>query len=506
MKYVLAKPYVIRAVRALEAIKSHELMTMYLAIRRQSARGFQDGKPSSETMYEDLKRWLTVPGSVDSQYYRPFVSRGTSFWMNKNLAGSYARSSLRPKTKALFYEQDGDLQNPKPEDVAEVLLKQGASKLPCWAVMGYLYRNASFVTSSSAPTEIDLIQLCKDEFYLYSEDTFGCLFDFASHNEDLPVFDLVDNSPNEEIASGLQIDDESYRLLGREDLEIPATQKAASNAVNPGVSGSSMASSELDERESEILDALSTYSGVILSGSPGTSKSFYANRLAHLLTDGDHERMRFTQFHASYQFEDFIQGYIPNPESGGFALHDGIFLSLCKAAMESEKPHVIVIDELSRGDSCRIFGEALTYIESSKRGVSFYLPSGEQTEIPNNIYIIATMNPIDRGADDVDIAFGRRFATIEMEPSDGLLRARLIENGLEDALRGRLMAWFIEANATCKQLSIPGIGHAFFWDVKDAISLEKTWKWQVKTHIQRSFGVNERERDQVCRMMEGIFN
>lgn len=506
MKYVLSKPYVVKAVRALEIIKSHELMTMYLAIKRQSARGFQDGKPSSEVMYEDLKRWLTVPGSVDSQYYRPFVSRGTSFWMNKNLAGSYAQSSLRPKNKALFYEQNGDLQNPRPEDVAEVLLKQGASKLPCWAVMGFLYRNASFVTSSSAPTEMDLIQLCKDEFNLFSEDTFGCLFDFTSHNENLHVFELIDDSSDNEIGPGLRIDDESYRLLGREDLEIPIIQKATNNTTNFDVSGPSMASSELDMRESEILDALLTYSGVILSGSPGTSKSYYANRIAHLLTDGDHERMCFTQFHASYQFEDFVQGYIPNPEEGGFVLHDGIFLSLCKAAMESDKPYVMVIDELSRGDSCRIFGEALTYIESSKRGLSFYLPSGEQTEIPSNVYIIATMNPIDRGADDVDIAFGRRFATIEMEPSDELLRARLVENGLEDALRDRLIAWFINANATCKQLSIPGIGHAYFWNVKDANSLEKTWKWQVKTYIQRSFGMNERERDQVCGMMEDIIN
>ena len=480
-------------------------MIMYLAIRRQSAEGFQDGLPSLDSMYEDLRRWLTVPGSINSQYYRPFVSRGTSFWMNKNLQGSYAWSSLRPNTKALFYDNDKNLRNPAPEEVAEVLLKRGSGKLPCWALMGYLYRNASFSTTKDNPTQQDLINLCKTELHLFSEAEFGCLFDFSPSDDVDTIFEIIDDTTEDEVDGVLRVVDESYRLLRCDDLGIAADQDLEIGKGQPDQSKLPFFVTELDEMESEIFEALTTYSGVILSGSPGTSKSYYANRIAHLLTDGDHERMRFTQFHSSYQFEDFIQGYIPDPEKGGFVLHDGIFLSLCKSAMESDKPHVIVVDELSRGDSCRIFGEALTYIESSKRGLSFYLPSGEQTEIPENVYIIATMNPIDRGADDVDIAFGRRFATIQMEPSSDLLRARLIENGLEDSLRERLMAWFAEANSVCRSISIPGIGHAYFWNIKDVDTLRNTWKWQVRTHMNRSFGVHEKEKDQLCSSIESIF-
>ena len=117
------------------------------------------------------------------------------------------------------------------------------------------------------------------------------------------------------------------------------------------------------------------FAGVILAGPPGTSKTYYARRLAATLCDGDESRIAFVQFHPSYQYEDFIETYQPT-EGGGFAPKARVFLEMCDLARTADALHVLVIDELSRTDAVRVFGEALTYLEESQRGIEFELASG----------------------------------------------------------------------------------------------------------------------------------
>lgn len=119
----------------------------------------------------------------------------------------------------------------------------------------------------------------------------------------------------------------------------------------------------------------------MLQGAPGTGKSWCARQIAIKMTGGDRHRMREVQFHPSYQYEDFVEGYVPKG-STGFTLRDKHLLEMIQVANAIDGPVVLVIDEFSRTDPARVLGEALTYMEGSLRGVDFRLPSGRSVSIP----------------------------------------------------------------------------------------------------------------------------
>ena len=251
----------------------------------------------------------------------------------------------------------------------------------------------------------------------------------------------------------------------------------------------------------ETRKLLEHYGGVIFSGPPGTSKSWYAAKIGSHLSDHDPSRIRFVQFHPSYQYEDFMQGYVPNPAGDGFKLVPKTFLSLCREAEANEnKLYVLVIDELSRADPGRVFGEALTYIERSKRGLPFSLASGDESTVPPNLVLLATMNPFDRGVDDVDAAFERRFAKIAMEPDATILAAFLDRNGITDPLRRRVLAFFSKNVVRSRRNTLASVGHTFFIDVSDEDGLSSLWAHQLQFLFRKAFrldpaGLEEVERD-----------
>lgn len=245
------------------------------------------------------------------------------------------------------------------------------------------------------------------------------------------------------------------------------------------------------------------FAGVILSGPPGTSKSWYARRLAFSLADNDAERVRFVQFHPSYQYEDFIESYEPT-DSGGFKPKARTFLTLCEQATVSpQSMFVLVIDELSRCDAVRVFGEALTYLEKSQRNVEFELASGRRVQIPSNLFIVATMNPWDRGVDELDMAFERRFAKISMDPDIGILEAMLRDNGLPDLQVRRLLAFFQRVQQHRNQFA--RIGHAYFSRVGSTDALKRLWEYQLRFHFEKAFRQNPQEFTQISNAWEGIF-
>ncbi|WP_291377450.1 AAA family ATPase [Demequina sp.] len=297
---------------------------------------------------------------------------------------------------------------------------------------------------------------------------------------------------------------ERARSLTADELEIGYTATAGKN---PGSSApDTPALSPESPLVATLLRLLDTYRGIILTGPPGTGKTYYAAQTASMLTGGAESRTKNVQFHASYQFEDFIQGYRPNADGTGFVMRPGVLLATVEAAhSDPGNPYVIIIDELSRADVGRVFGEALTYIERSRRGVKFSLPSGEVTSIPDNLYMIMTMNPQDRGVDEVDAAFERRFAKVAMEPDRNQLQEILAGNGVEDELANRIVGWFDNVNGRAKTYPAAAVGHAYFVSATDRNSLRDIWEFQLRHLVERAFQYVPDDRDQVVRGFERIF-
>lgn len=189
----------------------------------------------------------------------------------------------------------------------------------------------------------------------------------------------------------------------------------------------------------------------ILYGAPGTGKTYSTARQAvsiagktsldeiaalerkdlmakynDLVRDG---KIVFTTFHQSYGYEDFIQGLRPtNGENGvEFVPVDGVFKRIADKAMyDHGNNYVIIIDEINRANISKVFGELITLIEDDKRwgeinALSVTLPSGDKFAVPNNLYIIGTMNSADKSISLIDTALRRRFEFVEVTPNYELI-------------------------------------------------------------------------------------
>lgn len=276
----------------------------------------------------------------------------------------------------------------------------------------------------------------------------------------------------------------NIRQLTADDLGIGVRARAQSGHASSAPDAPIVAAGH--PRVRQIIRLASIYGGVILTGPPGTSKSFYAAVAAAEMAEHDPRRYGFVQFHASYQYEDFMVGY--SPTKTGFEEKNGPFLKLLEAAdADRDHTYVLVIDELSRADVGRVFGEALTYVERSKRELPFIIANGREIKVPSNLVILATMNPFDRGVDEVDAAFERRFAKISMEPSRDELLSILSDSGLEDAVQQRVAAWFGRINGQAKTNPAAAVGHAYFSGVTDEASLVDLWEYQLQYVVQRAF-------------------
>ena len=180
------------------------------------------------------------------------------------------------------------------------------------------------------------------------------------------------------------------------------------------------------EKLEKILERLRTKKNLILQGPPGTGKTWLAKRLAFaLMGQRDDSKVRAVQFHPNLSYEDFIRGWRPVGD-GKLTLVDGPFVEMMKAAAKDPTSrHVVVIEEINRGNPAQIFGEMLTLLEVDKRTpnealeLSYKRSDGERVFIPDNLYVIGTMNIADRSLALVDLALRRRFAFINLEPTLG---------------------------------------------------------------------------------------
>lgn len=177
-----------------------------------------------------------------------------------------------------------------------------------------------------------------------------------------------------------------------------------------------------------LLDRLRTKKNLILQGPPGTGKTWLAKRLAFaLMGQKDDSKVRAVQFHPNLSYEDFVRGWRPTGE-GKLSLADGVFMEAIKAASKDpSSKFVVVIEEINRGNPAQIFGELLTLLEAGKRTPNEALElcypdaNGKRrpVHIPENLYVVGTMNIADRSLALVDLALRRRFAFVGLEPRLG---------------------------------------------------------------------------------------
>ncbi|MCM2478486.1 McrB family protein [Serpentinimonas maccroryi] len=177
-----------------------------------------------------------------------------------------------------------------------------------------------------------------------------------------------------------------------------------------------------------LLDRLRTKKNLILQGPPGTGKTWLAKRLAFaLMGQKDDSKVRAVQFHPNLSYEDFVRGWRPTGE-GKLSLADGVFMEAIKAASKDpSSKFAVVIEEINRGNPAQIFGELLTLLEAGKRtpneALELCYPDADgkrrPVHIPENLYVVGTMNIADRSLALVDLALRRRFAFVGLEPRLG---------------------------------------------------------------------------------------
>ena len=228
-----------------------------------------------------------------------------------------------------------------------------------------------------------------------------------------------------------------------------------------------------EERYDATVGVLRAKKNIILQGAPGVGKTFAAKRLAYsMMGVKDASRVMLIQFHQSYSYEDFIEGYRPSGQ--GFELVKGAFYSFCKkAADDEENDYFFIIDEINRGNLSKIFGELFMLIESDKRGPKNKLQllySRELFYVPRNVHIIGMMNTADRSLAMLDYALRRRFAFVELRPAFDSEGFRDYCSGLDNPRFEALVREVESLNRAIAEDESLGegfcIGHSYFCNMK----------------------------------------
>lgn len=258
---------------------------------------------------------------------------------------------------------------------------------------------------------------------------------------------------------------------------------------------------------------------LIFRGPPGTGKSYLAREIAAdiisngyfddyaLLTDEQKKQVEFVQFHPSYDYSDFVEGLRPivnDDGTIGFELQDGIFKKFVararknfedsqKSMQKNPKKYIFIIDEINRGEISKIFGELFFAIDPGYRGkageistqyANLHANPDEKFYIPENVYIIATMNDIDRSVDSFDFAMRRRFRFVELKADERLEMLASLEDETLEAEAIRRMAALNKEIANVEDLNENyQIGASYFLKLK-SLDFDQLWTDYLQPLLQ----------------------
>jgi hypothetical protein len=245
---------------------------------------------------------------------------------------------------------------------------------------------------------------------------------------------------------------------------------------------------------------------LIFQGPPGTGKTFVAQKIALYLTQSE-DRIETIQFHPSYSYEDFIEGY--RPKDGKFVLEKGIFKLFCERAKEDgDKKYILIIDEINRGNLSKIFGELLYLLEYRDKEAKLTY-SQEKFSIPENVYIIGTMNTADRSLAIMDYALRRRFYFVDIKCETKRLEEWLNENKCKlktSEIIGAIenMNNKIKDEMHSKDFAI---GHSYFMrEGLDSDKLEEIMNYGVKPLLGEYFFDKDGKVGEITGMMNKFYN
>src|SRR5699024_1696210 len=225
---------------------------------------------------------------------------------------------------------------------------------------------------------------------------------------------------------------------------------------------------------------------IILYGPPGTGKTHLALSLAkHAASE---ESVRVVQFHPSYAYEDFFEGFRPqklDDGSFGFTLVPGPLRRMASQAVNNPSTaYVLIIDEINRANIAKVFGELYFLLEYRDERIELQYSAGQRFALPENLFIIGTMNTADRSIAMVDAAIRRRFSFIEMhpatEPVASLLGRWLQIRGVEDERAALLEALYQEAQEHDLQI---GPSYLLRPEAETAEGLERIWEFDLLARL-----------------------